>query len=123
MTRDQESGGGKFERFRKALQHAFALPEVQPLTDQERRWLEMLAKEVVRRKMGQPALFLLEGSKPLSHLGSQVLIFFKPMISMLFDADNCDRVADLLSRRGSLDTLMELIEKYRSDEERDEKRQ
>ena len=123
MTRDKDSRLGRIQRFREALQHAFAIPEVKPLTDQERRWLEMLAKEVVRRKMGQPALFLLEGSKPLSHLGSQALVFFKPMISMLFDPENCDRVADLLSRRGSLDKLSELIEKYRSEGTQDEDRQ
>jgi hypothetical protein len=123
MTRDQESRPGRIERFRKALQHAFALPEVKPLTEQERRWLEMLAREVVRRQMGQPALFLLEGSKPLSHLGSQVLVFFKPMISMLFDPENCDRVADLLSRRGSLDKLMDLIKKYRAEGTQDENQQ
>lgn len=123
MSKDHKSGLGKFQRFRKALHHAFALPDVEPLTDQERQWLEMLAKEVVRRQMGQPALFLLEGAKPLSHLGSQALVFFKPIISIVFETENCDRVANLLSRRGSLDKLMELIEKYTSDKPQETDRQ
>lgn len=122
MSKRGNSLSDRGKRFWAAVRHAFAIPEERPLTEQEREWMETLAREVVRRRMADPALFLLESSRPLNYLGSQALTFFKPVISLVFDREDCDRVANLLARRGSIDTLMELIEHHRSGQEKDRDR-
>ena len=96
-------------RLLAALKHAFALGE-QPLTPQEREWLDRLAARTVERGLAAPALFLLQSAKPVGFLGSQLLVFFRPLITLVAPADQCDRVASLLARRGAVEALMEMIE-------------
>jgi hypothetical protein len=109
--------GSRESRFWDVMKHAFAIPEPQELTEQERAWLEKLADKVVERNLATPALFLLESCQPMNFVGSQAMVFFKPILSVLFDPKDCDRVADLLSRRGTIDTLIEMIETRQESDE------
>ena len=107
MTQSGQSG------FWKALRHAFAIPEQDRLTEEERGWLQKLADGVVERGLADPALFMLESFRPLNYIGSQAVVFFRPMLSVLFDTRTCDRVAELLSRRGAVEHLIRMIEERR----------
>jgi len=91
------------------LKHAFAIPR-ERLTDQEREWLELIAQKTVERGMATPALMALEGARPLSYVGAHVVLFFKPIISLLFPPERCDEVAALLEKRLALETLAQRIE-------------
>lgn len=95
-----------------ALKHAFAIPDDPDLTDQQRQWLSRIARKVAERGLSCPAVLLLESVQPLSYIGSQVFVFFKPAISTLFPPDRCDEVAALLQRRGTLKFLRRRIEHY-----------
>jgi len=102
--------------FWKALKHAFAIPQEHELSEQQRQWLERLARKIVERGAATPALFFLECSRPMNYVGAQAFLFFKPLISSLFEPGLCDQVAELLSRRGTVGTLIEMIEGYQAAE-------
>jgi len=104
---------GKPKRgFWAGLKHAFAVPGEDALTDQERQWLEKIARKVVQRNLTAPAIMLLETVRPLNYVGAHVLLFFKPVISVLFPPERCDQVAALLEKRSALEKLLKLIERY-----------
>ncbi len=94
------------------LRNAFAvegrrLPE---LTDEQRAMVERLAREVVRRKLGTPAIAFLEMSHPLNSVGASALHFFTPLLSVLFDVEGCRRFAEFLEKRGSIEVICRRIE-------------
>ncbi len=102
--------GRPASRLWAGLQHAFAIPEDPPLSEEERRWLALIADKVVQRRLTAPAVFLLQSAKPLNFVGSQVLVFFKPVISVVFPPEKCDQAAELVSRRQSIEALLQMIE-------------
>jgi len=96
--------------FWQALKHAFAIPGSPVLSPTELAWLERIADAVVRRRLGVPAVFLLQAGSPLSFVGSQALVFLKPVISAVLPPEQCDRAIELLSRRGTIEILVDMIE-------------
>jgi protein transport protein SEC61 subunit gamma-like protein len=92
------------------LKHAFTIPEDKPLSQQEQRWLELIAERVVKRRLAAPAILLLQSAKPMNFVASQLLVFFKPVISVVFPPGKCDEVAELISRRQSAEALLRMIE-------------
>ncbi len=97
--------------FRQALKRAFAVPAEEPLTEQQRQWMDKLARKVVARGLTVPAILLLESIQPLGFVGSQAVVFFKPIISLVFRPEFCDEVARLLEKRSALRDLMQMIER------------
>ena len=93
------------------LARAFALqdPGV-PWTPGDEALLARLASEVARRRMQAPAILFLEGLRPLNFLGSQAMVFFRPLAGMALDPAEWDRAARLLERREALGRLAEKIE-------------
>ena len=79
-------------------------------TPEDEELLDRIARAVARWSMTVPAIFLLESSKPLSFVGSQLLHFLSPIVSSVFDADELDRFAVLLERRETVENLIERIE-------------
>ena len=96
--------------FWHGLRHAFAIPAERSLSPEEERWLEQIADRVVRRRLAAPAVLLLEAVKPVGFVGSQVVAFFRPLISTVVRPESCDRVIELLERRGTPDMLARMIE-------------
>ena len=104
-------GAGLSHRgFWQALKHAFAIPGDPVLSPAEHAWLERIADAVVRRRLGVPAAFLLQASSPLSFVGSQALVFLKPVISAVLPPEQCDRAIELLSRHGTVEILVDMIQ-------------
>jgi hypothetical protein len=97
-------------KFWAGLKHAFTIPEGAPLTRGEQRWLEIIADGVVKRRLAAPAILLLQSAKPLNFVGAQLLVFFKPIISVVFPPDKLDEAAELISRRRSIEALLQMIE-------------
>ena len=108
----REQGGGLWA----SLRHAFAIPEQDVLSEREKQWLRRLADEIVRRRLSTPAVFMLETARPLNYLGAHVLMFFKPIISIVFPARDCEGVARLLEKRGAIPALIEMIQGGGQDE-------
>lgn len=81
------------------------------LSDDERAMLDELADRISKRRMIAPALFFLESSKPLAFASSQVLLFFRPIVSALWtNPATYDRITQVLERRGSLELLLRRLE-------------
>lgn len=101
-------------------------------TDEE--LLERLAGWVVERRMTAPAIIFLESHRPLSFVGSQVMIAASPLVSFFgpffkasvgFDGEDFQRFAELMENRDNLERLIIEIERANqaaSDREQEEKR-
>lgn len=99
-------------RLRAGWAHAFA---VRPdgtggLSDEERDLVERLAAFVVRRRLTAAAILLLETGRPLNFVGSQLLAFLSPVLTLIFSRPDCERLVRLLDRRASIDHLVTAIE-------------
>ena len=92
------------------LKHAFAVPDEARLSPDEHRWLERIADRTVERGLAEPAVLLLRSAQPLTYVGSQVVVFFRPLISLVAPQDQIDRVAALLGRRPCTEALAQMIE-------------
>ena len=81
------------------------------LTDAERGLLDDLASGLQRRKLETAAMFFLESVKPLGFIGSQVMYFLRPMISVIWsDPVRYDQVCAILEKRGSIELLVRRLE-------------
>ena len=100
----------KSKKNRSGWRHAFALNSSnQPLTDFERALVDRLGKFIVDRGLCGPAIMLLESCRPLNFVGSQLLAFFSPFLSLVFSSKECDCVVRLLERRESIDHILDAI--------------
>jgi len=95
------------------------LPGAQPdrtpkneLTPEQQEVLEKIAKKVVEWKMAVPAIMTLETAKPLSFIGSQVLVFFEPIVQSVFSLKHYDTFRELMEDRENVERLLQLIEKF-----------
>ncbi len=98
-----------------SLRRAFNLGEVEGFTQEELDLLERLAQAVVRRRMAAPAVLFLESLMPLSYIGSQVMHFLRPFMTLLFSQEEYDRLSHLLERRSTVEYLIEIIKRLEGD--------
>ncbi len=91
------------------LKHAFAT-EGETFADNEIDLIRKLADFVVRRDMAVPAVMFLESVRPLNFVGSQAMVFFKPILSRFFTRDEYDKIAIILEKREVIDLLIKEIE-------------
>lgn len=84
--------------------------------------IERIASRVVDLKLTPLAIVMLESSKPLSFIGSQLLVFFQPIVTAIFPFQQYEEVAALLEDRTSIEVLIQTIER-REDEKRHAKRE
>lgn len=103
--------GSRIERFRAWWSHAFAVDGDAAFDERDRALIDRLAAFVVRRRMTVPALMLLESWRPLNFIGSQMLTFLAPFVTMVFSEQEYSRFTGILERRGSIDLIIERIEK------------
>lgn len=80
------------------------------LAPEDRALLETLAARVVELRMETPAILTLETAKPLSFLSGQAMIFFEPIVQMLFRLPEYRRYAHLIERREAIEFLTQAIE-------------
>ena len=83
-----------------------------PIPAEEDAVLEKLAKKVVRWRMAVPAILFLESVKPLNYIGSQVMVFFEPIVQTIFNFRDYDNFRMAMERRENVENLLQKIEKY-----------
>jgi hypothetical protein len=93
------------------IKHAFALdePNAGPTPAQE-PVVDKVCREVVRRGMATPALLFLEVFRPMNYLGSQVMHFFRPLVTVVLDGEGYRHFSEFLESRQSVDILRRRIE-------------
>ena len=86
------------------------------LTERQEELLEKLARRVVTLRVSAMAIFLLESTKPLSFLGSQVLVFFNPIIQSVFNFKDYETVTEMVENRDNIEYLIQKIEQLQEDQ-------
>lgn len=81
------------------------------LSDDDRALLDELADRIARRRLVAAALMFFESVKPLNFVTSQMLVFFRPMVQVLWsEPHRYDQVARLLEQRGTVELLLRRLE-------------
>ena len=82
--------------------------------DEERRHqrevLDKLARELARRGMCAPALFLFASVEPLSVVASQALAFVEPFVSVLLDVPEYEVFREAIEDRDNLRWMVDRLE-------------
>jgi len=82
--------------------------------------LTWIAQKVVDLRLAPVAIVMLESGKPLSFVGSQLMVFFQPIVTALFPFHQYDEIAALFEDRSNVEALIQMIEKL-EDGRRDRK--
>ncbi|MHC4321467.1 MAG: hypothetical protein ACYST3_04250 [Planctomycetota bacterium] len=91
------------------FKHAFATDSAK-LEDCDTALIRKLADYIVKRNMSVPAVMFLESVRPLNYVGSQAMVFFKPILSRFFTREEYDKLATMLEKREAIDRLIKEIE-------------
>ena len=79
-----------------------------------------IAQKIVDLRLTPVAIVMLESGKPLTFVGSQLMVFLQPIVSALFPFHQYEEVAALLEERSNVESLIQTIEKL-EDARRDRK--
>ncbi len=72
--------------------------------------LGKLARRVVDMRLTPLAIVALESGKPLSFVGSQLMVFFQPVFTSVLPFHQYDDLAALLEDRPNVEALIQRIE-------------
>ncbi len=85
------------------------------LSGEQRELLHKLAAKVVSLRMATPAILFLESVRPMNYVGSQVMVFFAPLVRGFFGLPEWDELRKILEQRESIGYFVDLIEKLEGD--------
>jgi hypothetical protein len=91
------------------------------LTPRQDEILTKIAQKVVHWKMSVPAILFLESVKPLNYVGSQMMAFFEPMFQAVFSWKDYDEFRMMMEERGTVERLLQRIERLDSEAEEKER--
>lgn len=92
------------------------------LTEDQLELLRRMAAKVVRLRMTTPAIFFLESIRPMNYVGSQVMVFFAPLVRGVFNLPEWDQLQVILEKRSSISRFLDLVEVLESEHMEREKR-
>jgi hypothetical protein len=69
-----------------------------------------MADRIVQLRMTTPAILFLESVRPLNYVGSQVMVFFAPLVRGFFGLPEWDEIRLVLEHRESIGCFLDLIE-------------
>ena len=90
------------------------------INQSERQLISKLAKKIVKHGMAVPAIFFLEMIKYMSFIGSQLMVFFGPVITVFIQSESYYKITHLLEERQNIEFLMLEIERMESDNKKKE---
>lgn len=86
------------------------IPPALTSEEEDQKLIDAVAGRVVRMGLAVPAIFFLESTKPLSYVGSQVLVFLEPFVKSVLTVASYDRFVALLEDRRNVERLLRRIE-------------
>ena len=106
--------------WREKLRHAFAVPKSGELVvpEETRVLIDGVCRELVTRQLADPALVLLEMSRPMNYVGAQALHALIPLLGIVARPQILSRLAELLEQRGSVEYVCDRIETFRDEARR-----
>ena len=81
----------------------------------DRQLISNLAEKIVRHGMAVPAIFSLEMVKYMSFIGSQLMVFFGPVITVFIQSESFYKLTHLLEERQNIEFLIIEIERLEFD--------
>ncbi|MBI4656084.1 MAG: hypothetical protein HY746_04955 [Elusimicrobia bacterium] len=90
--------------------NAFKLPDSAPVTDEQKKMIEVFSRKIKERSMGHLAFLFLESTKPLHNIGSQSLTFLMPFISLIFKKEEAQKFAGIFENPNAVSFLIEQLE-------------
>lgn len=81
-----------------------------------------IAERVVRFRVTPIAVIFLESVKPLSFLGSQLMVFFSPMVTAFTTSPLYEEMTAFFEDRSNLEMLIQRIEEAESERAVEEKK-
>ncbi|MCK5130979.1 MAG: hypothetical protein KAR40_02375 [Candidatus Sabulitectum sp.] len=72
--------------------------------------VKKIARKIVERDLTVPAIIFLESIKPVSFLGSQMLVFANPVVSLLVQSGDYYRFVRMIEDRENVEKLTVAIE-------------
>ena len=85
----------------------------------DRKLISDLAQKIVKHGMAVPAIFFLEMVKYMSFIGSQLMVFFGPVITVFIQSQSYYRISHLLEERQNVEFLMCDIEQIESNKKKE----
>ena len=73
--------------------------------------LSKFASKIVDKGMTVPALFFLESTKYVSFIGSQMMVFFGPIMTSFINSEKYYNFSELLEDRNNIEYLLNEIER------------
>ncbi len=86
--------------------------------ERQNELIDKIAKELVERQMTVPAIITLQTLKPVSFLGSQFLIFAKPIVDIIIPIASYKEVAVLFESPDNVERLLKRIEEFEDNRKR-----
>jgi hypothetical protein len=77
----------------------------------EQNILSKFASKIVDKGMAVPALFFLESTKYVSFIGSQMMVFFGPVMTSFINSEKYYNFSELLEDRDNVEYLLNEIER------------
>ena len=84
------------------------------LSNTDQQIILNLANKIYSHGLSVPAIFFLESVKYLSFFGSQLLIFFGPIITVFLSTKSYYKVAELFEDKKNIELLLQEIERLES---------
>ena len=84
------------------------------ISQSDSQLISNLAERIVRHGMAVPAIFFLEMVKYMSFIGSQLMVFFGPVITVFIKSESYYKITHLLEERQNVEFLMLEIERIES---------
>jgi hypothetical protein len=90
----------------------FSVEQIDPskISEFDKNLIDRIAQRVVEMGMSVPAVIFLEMTKPLSFVGSQVMVFFGPFVQAFFTIKDYYRFTEMVEDRINIEYLMQRIE-------------
>jgi len=77
----------------------------------EKNILSKFAHRIVDKGMTVPALFFLESTKYVSFIGSQLMVFFGPILTSFINSEKYYNFSELLEDKKNVEFLLNEIER------------
>ena len=90
------------------------------ISQSDQQLISNLAQKIVIHGMAVPAVFFLEMVKYMSFIGSQLMVFFGPVITAFIQSESYYKITHLLEERQNVEFLMLEIERIESNNKKKE---
>ena len=108
--------------FKESFKKAFAIEKSDgsSLSEDDLALLTEMSQKIAKRGLTAPAIFFLESVRPLNFISSQLMAFFVPFLTMVFNKEKYDRLMYIFEKRESVKILIDKIQE--ADEKQPKKR-